>query len=103
LPEADESAQAAEIESPFGSLKRAFVLVKRVAGADKSDSMATCVAIGSFAAVRGMSRSRLDRIMPGNDATISIDWRGSSHHHDGWVGHPRADSSYVLEAWTGGG
>jgi hypothetical protein len=35
LPEADESAQAAEIETRFGALNRAFALVKRVTGRDE--------------------------------------------------------------------
>jgi DNA phosphorothioation-associated putative methyltransferase len=40
LPEADEFAQAAEIATRFGSLKRAFALVKRVTRADDWDAIA---------------------------------------------------------------
>jgi len=39
LPQADESPQANEIESKFGSLKRAFALVKRVTGTDEWDAI----------------------------------------------------------------
>ena len=39
LPEADEFPEAAEIASRFGSLKRAFALVKRVTGADDWDTI----------------------------------------------------------------
>jgi DNA phosphorothioation-associated putative methyltransferase len=35
LPEADECAQAAEVVARFGSLRRAFALVKRVTGDDE--------------------------------------------------------------------
>jgi DNA phosphorothioation-associated putative methyltransferase len=40
LPEADEFPQAAELETRFGSLKRAFALVKRVTGTDEWDAIA---------------------------------------------------------------
>ncbi len=40
LPEADEFAQAAEIATRFGSLKRAFALIKRVTGTDDWDAIA---------------------------------------------------------------
>ena len=40
LPEADEFAQAAEVETRFGSLKRAFALIKRVTGSDDWDAIA---------------------------------------------------------------
>jgi DNA phosphorothioation-associated putative methyltransferase len=39
LPEADEFPQAAEVISRFGSLKRAFALVKRVTGAAEWDAI----------------------------------------------------------------
>jgi DNA phosphorothioation-associated putative methyltransferase len=39
LPEADEFPEAAEIGSRFGSLKRAFALVKRVTGTDEWDAI----------------------------------------------------------------
>jgi len=39
LPEADEFPQAAEITSRFGSLKRAFALVKRVTGTNEWDAI----------------------------------------------------------------
>jgi len=39
LPKADEFPQANEIESIFGSLKRAFALVKRVTGTDGWDAI----------------------------------------------------------------
>src|SRR5690348_6892111 len=39
LPETDEFPRAAEVESQFGSLKRAFALVKRVTGADEWDTI----------------------------------------------------------------
>ena len=39
LPEADEFPQAAEIETRFGSFKRAFALVKRVTGTDEWDAI----------------------------------------------------------------
>ena len=39
LPEADEFRPAAEIEARFGSLKRAFALVKRVTGTDEWDAI----------------------------------------------------------------
>ncbi len=40
LPEADEFAQAAEVETRFGSLKRAFALIQRVTGSDDWDAIA---------------------------------------------------------------
>ena len=40
LPEADEFAQAAELAAQFGSLKRAFALIKRVTGSDDWDAIA---------------------------------------------------------------
>jgi DNA phosphorothioation-associated putative methyltransferase len=40
LPEADEFPDSAEIETRFGSFKRAFVLVKRVTGTDEWDAIA---------------------------------------------------------------
>jgi hypothetical protein len=40
LPEADEFAQADEIAARFGSLKRAFALVKRVTGTDDRNAIA---------------------------------------------------------------
>ncbi len=40
LPEADEFARAAEVEIRFGSLKRAFSLIKRVTGSDDWDAIA---------------------------------------------------------------
>ncbi len=40
LPEADEFPQAAEGEDRFGSLKRAFALVKRVTGPEEWDAIA---------------------------------------------------------------
>ena len=40
LPEADEFAQAPEVETRFGSLKRAFALIKRVTGSDDWDAIA---------------------------------------------------------------
>jgi DNA phosphorothioation-associated putative methyltransferase len=40
LPEADEFAQADEIATRFGSLKRAFALIKRVTGTDDWDAIA---------------------------------------------------------------
>jgi len=39
IPEADEFPQAAEITSRFGSLKRAFALVKRVTGTNEWDAI----------------------------------------------------------------
>jgi hypothetical protein len=39
LPEADECAQADEVVARFGSLQRAFALVKRVTGADEWDAI----------------------------------------------------------------
>jgi DNA phosphorothioation-associated putative methyltransferase len=40
LPEADECAQVTELAARFGSLQRAFALVKRVTGADEWDAIA---------------------------------------------------------------
>jgi DNA phosphorothioation-associated putative methyltransferase len=40
LPETVEFAQGAEIRARFGSLKRAFALVKRVTGTDEGDAIA---------------------------------------------------------------
>ena len=40
LPEADELTQAAEVETRFGSLRRAFALIKRVTGSEDWDAIA---------------------------------------------------------------
>jgi DNA phosphorothioation-associated putative methyltransferase len=40
LPEADEFPKAAEVAARFGSLRRAFALVKRVTGTDEWDAIA---------------------------------------------------------------